>query len=66
MNKTFVLFKRTPDQRAHAYSVVDDETLKIIPSDIIEAKKKVGEIEIIKKEDCKIWVEELGGVWYGD
>ena len=67
MKKIFVLFKKQhPDQRAHAYSVVDEEILKTIDPETIKATKEIGEIEIVKKEDCKAWVLELGGIWYGD
>lgn len=64
--KIFVLFKRPTGQKAHAYSVVTPEILATIDPNIIKATKEIGDIEIVKKEDCKKWVEELGGIWYGD
>lgn len=64
--KYFVLFKRQKGQKTDAYSVVDADTLKEISKKNIKAIKEVPDTGIIQKEDCKKWVLELGGVWYGD
>ena len=64
--KYFVLFKRQKGQKTDAYSVVDKETLETISKKYIKAIKEVPDTGIIEKADCKRWVEELGGVWYGN
>lgn len=66
MSKIFVLFKKQPWERANAYSVVTQEVYEQIPLQGIKAVKEIGDIEIVKKEDCKKWVEELGGIWYAN
>jgi hypothetical protein len=66
MKRYFVLFKRQKGQKTDAYSVVNEDTLNTIPKDIIKEVKEVPDTGIIEKADCKRWVEELGGVWYGN
>jgi CO dehydrogenase/acetyl-CoA synthase alpha subunit len=64
--KYFVLFRRQEGQLTHAYSLVSKEILETIPKDIIKKVKEVGDVGIATKEQLKEWVEELGGVWYGN
>lgn len=61
--KYFVLLKKRPGATKNDFSVVDSDLLKSIPADLIEAKKKIGHIEIVTKEQLKGWTEELGGVF---
>lgn len=64
--KYFVLFKRQKDQEKHAYSIVTEDILETIPLGIIEKTKEIPDKEIYTKEECRIWVEELGGIWYAN
>lgn len=41
MKKIFVVFKKQPQEVVNAYSLVEEETLSTIPSDIIQAKKEI-------------------------
>lgn len=66
MKKYIVVFKLQLLQEKHAFSVVDDKVLKTIPKNIIFATKEIPNKEIYTKEELKSWVEELGGIWYGN
>lgn len=63
MKHYFVLFKKQEGEKGNAYSLVNEITLKKIPSAIIKKKKEVPH-RIYSKEELRAFVEELGGEWY--
>lgn len=60
MKKILVIFKKQPEEIKNAYSLVDEETLLTIPSDIIQVKKEldVPEGKLYTSAEFETMVEE--------
>lgn len=56
--KIFVVFKKQPEEKENAYSLVDQEILDTIPQDIIEKTKEV-EDKLYTTEEFDALREEL-------
>ncbi len=54
MKKNLVIFKLQTSEKVNAYSIVDNETLKTIPENIILIKQKVDD-----KLYSKLEIEEM-------
>lgn len=63
MKHYFVLFQKTIEEKGNAFSLVNEAILKNIPKKIIKAKKEVPN-KIYSKDELRVFVEELGGIWY--